>query len=346
MPDDLTSSGAALETVRLDRGLSQAALAKASGVSQAALSKAETDVIPLAGDRLTLVARALDCPVALLTQHDGPSLAPTACVFHRKRANTTVAQANRARARLALSRVHAEALVTLTEAPTTTLPREAPTDDEYVSPEDIARKVRSALGLASGPIPNLAEALEAAGAVVMARDLGGPRLDALSDWVVGRRPVLVISKNAPGDRQRFSLAHETGHAVMHDAPGGQAEQQADRFAAELLMPARDIHGSLARPTLEGLLALKQQWRVSAAALLRRSFDLGCISDHTYRRLNTEMSAAGWRVSEPLPIPPERPRALAEALRQARKTYSDEDIAARTLLLPEQLDAVFDDEDSQ
>jgi len=338
------SFGSALETVRLDRGLTQAALAKAAGVSQAALSKAEANQVPLTGARLNAIARVLECPTELLLGEHA-SLAATACVFHRKRANTTVAQANRARARLALSRVHAEALMDLVEAPGSLLPRESPTDDEYVSPEDIARKVRAALSIAKGPIPNLAGALEAAGAVVMVRDLGGPRLDALSDWVVGRRPVLVISKNAPGDRQRFSLAHETGHAVMHNAPGGDAELQADRFAAELLMPAQDILASLAHPTLERLLALKQHWRVSAAALLRRSFDLGLISDHSYRRLNTEMSAAGWRMAEPLPITRERPRALAAALRRARKTCCDADIAAHTLLLPEQLDVTFNDEDS-
>lgn len=340
------SHGPALEAVRLDRGLTQATLAKAAGISQAALSKAETNQVPLTGERLEVVARALQCPTSLLLEDHAPSLAATACVFHRKRASTTVAQAKRARARLALSRVHAEALMDLVDAPTPSLPRQSPTDDEYVTPEDIARDVRTALGLTAGPVPDLAEALESAGAVVMTRDLGGPRLDALSDWVVGRRPVLVLSRNAPGDRQRFSLAHETGHAVMHDAPGGDAERQADRFAAELLMPARHIHASLAHPTLERLLALKQTWGVSAAALLHRSFDLGLISDHTYRRLNTEMSAAGWRTAEPLPVARERPRALARALRLARETHIDANIAAYTFLLPEQLDATFIDGDNQ
>jgi Zn-dependent peptidase ImmA (M78 family)/transcriptional regulator with XRE-family HTH domain len=340
--EDLLSSGTALETVRLDRGLSQAALAKAAGISQAALSKAEADLIALSGERLALVARALRCPIALLTHHDGPSLAPTACVFHRKRASTTVGQAKQARARLALARVHAEALLDLVEphAPASNLPREAPTDDEYVTPEDIARTVRDALGLDRGPVDNLVQALESTGAVVMTVELGGPRLDALSDWVPGRRPVLLTNRRAPGDRQRFTVAHETGHAVMHDTPGEHAETQADRFAAELLMPAADIRDALDRPTLERLLALKAQWRVSAAALLRRAYTLGLVNDHTYRRLNTEMSAAGWKSSEPAPFPAERPRALTQALHHARLTLDDATIAERTLLLPDQLDTTF------
>ena len=345
MLSDSVSHGLAVETVRLDRGLTQAVLAKAAGLSQAALSKAETDQVPLTGARLEAVAAALECPVALLVADQPFSLASTACVFHRKRANTTVAQASRARARLALSRVHAEALLQLVGASDVRLPREAPTADEYVTPEEIARKVRAAIGAPRGPLLDLSSALESTGAIIMVRDLGGPRLDALSDWVTGRRPVLVVSATAPGDRRRFSLAHEAGHAVMHDAPGIEAEDQANRFAAELLMPARDIKAALAQPTLEGLLALKQAWRVSAAALLHRAFDLHTVSDYAYRRLNTEMSAAGWRTAEPLPIPRERPRALAHALAQARETHTDADIASRILLLPEQLDAMFDPEEA-
>lgn len=342
MAEDLLSAGPALEMVRLDRGLTQAALAKAAGVSQAALSKAEAEQVPLTGARLTAVAEALDCSPELLAHHHGPSMVTTACVFHRKRANTTVGQAKQARARLALARVHAEALLDLVGASPASLLRQAPTPDEYVSPEDIAAMVRRALELAPGPVSNLVQALEHAGAVVTSVDLGGPRMDALGDWVPGRRPVLMMNRHAPGDRQRFTLAHETGHAVMHDLPGEEAETQADRFAAELLMPAADIRGALARPSLEGLLRLKGQWRVSAAALLRRAFTLDLINDHTYRRLNTEMSAAGWRSTEPAAFAAERPQALTRALGRARERFDDAEIARRTLLKPSQLDATFGD----
>ena len=342
MVEELATSGPALEAVRLDRGLVQAALAKESGLSQAALSKAEADQVPLTGERLLQVARVLRCAPELIAHSAGPSLAPTACVFHRKRANTTVGQAKQARARLTLARVHAEALLDLVEASPSSLPREAPTPDDYVTPEEIAMGVRRTLGLGAGPINDLVGGLESAGAVVMAVELGGPRLDALSDWVPGRRPVLLINRSAPGDRQRFTLAHETGHAVMHEMPGPDAEEQADRFAAELLMPAADIRAALRDLTLEGLLRLKIQWRVSAAALLRRAYTLGLTSDYAYRRLNTEMSAAGWRSSEPAAFPAEQPRALAHALYQARQRFTDNEIARRTLLLPDQLEPTFGD----
>jgi Zn-dependent peptidase ImmA (M78 family) len=127
---------------------------------------------------------------------------------------------------------------------------------------------------------------------------------------------------------------------MHSLPAEGLEEQADRFAAELLMPAADIRSELGSPSLERLLALKGRWRVSAAALLRRAYDLGLVSDYSYRGMNTEMSAAGWRTAEPAPIPPERPRALAETLAKLRRTYTDAQIARRVLLLESRLDVTF------
>lgn len=331
---------AALTAVRLARGLTQSDLAKRANVSQALLSKAEGDGPRLAGERLGQVAAVLDCPVSLLSDPTLTLASNTACVFHRKRAATNVGQAKQARAVLALSREHGTALFGLAGIGETVLPRLSPTTDDFVSPEDIAQQVRRALGLTAGPVDDLIAALERAGVIVMATDLGGRRLDALSDWPQGGRPVLLINAYAPGDRQRFTLAHETGHLVMHTGPADGLEAQADRFGAELLMPAADIRADLASPTVERLLALKDRWRVSAAALLRRSYDLGLVDDYGYRRLNTEMSAAGWRTAEPAPFAAERPRALADVLAAARARYSDADIARRVLLLEPQLDVIF------
>ena len=330
----------ALETVRVARGLTQKQLADLTGISQAALSKAESGANPLAADKVSVIAAALGCPTSLLGSAEAAQLTSAACVFHRKRANTSVSQAKQARCRLALTRVHAERLLDLVDAPETVLTRERPTEDEFVTPENIAQQLRASLGLPAGPLANLVETLEGAGAVVSAVDLGGRRLDALSDWVVGRRPVLMVNDAAPGDRQRFSLAHETGHAIMHDRPHESAETEADRFASELLMPTAAIRKDLERVTVERLLGLKEKWRVSAAALLRKGYDLGLVTEYHYRRLNMEMSAAGWRAGEPVPIDAEVPRRLSDALSTARQKFSDSVIAERVYLLPEQLDETF------
>jgi Zn-dependent peptidase ImmA (M78 family) len=141
------------------------------------------------------------------------------------------------------------------------------------------------------------------------------------------RPVVILNPiKRDYYRQRFDVAHELGHLVMHsDAePGGRiVEDQAHRFAAELLMPADRIR-DLLPATMGGdvwrsLARLKEQWGVSIQALLYRARWLGRLSDVSYRNAMTNVSAKGWRRSEPglvnaIEQPSLLPRAV-ELLRQ-------------------------------
>ena len=52
-------------------------------------------------------------------------------------------------------------------------------------------------------------------------------------------PCVFLSRSAPADRLRASLAHEIGHAVMHRVPTDTMEDEAYTFGAELLLPERD-----------------------------------------------------------------------------------------------------------
>lgn len=120
------------------------------------------------------------------------------------------------------------------------------------------------------------------------------------------RPVMVLNPlKRDYYRQRFDVAHELGHLIMHgDAePGGRVvETQAHRFAAELLMPAEQIRELL--PTTMGggvwrtLARLKEQWGVSMQALLYQARRLGRLTDVSYRNAMTTISARGWRREEP------------------------------------------------
>lgn len=113
--------------------------------------------------------------------------------------------------------------------------------------------------------------------------------------------------NPGGDyyRQRFDVAHELGHIVMHaDAPsrGRVFENQAHRFASEFLMPASDIVDQLPSVTTKGgwtlLAILKERWLVSQQALLRRSHDLGKMTDVTYKNAMSTITTRRWRMAEP------------------------------------------------
>ena len=77
--------------------------------------------------------------------------------------------------------------------------------------------------------------------------------------------------------------------------------QANNFAAAFLLPA-DTFGrdaSNAFPSLPSYKKLKQKWKVSMAAMLRRSKDLGILSYNDYQNLIKTMQRRGQRKEEPL-----------------------------------------------
>jgi Zn-dependent peptidase ImmA (M78 family) len=190
---------------------------------------------------------------------------------------------------------------------------------------------------------------------VLNQAMGGDRLDALSDWPSGGWPVMLVNDAVAGERTRFTAAHELGHAVMHAADTGPVpeahgdvlpgrepdrEREADRFAAELLMPAAHAASELAGVTLDRLGPLKKRWGVSRAMLAMRARDLGALTDTQYRRMVTEMSAAGWRTREPDPLATETPALLREALDQARRRFGDQHVSDHILAHPHQLNSLF------
>lgn len=321
-----------LATARRARGLTQVQLASASGLSQAFISKAEAGRVALEDERLERVAAAVGYPLSLLTLRADDHATTSACAFHRKRSSLPIATARRIHASLSLARVHAEELLRDLPVSPVQLPQVAPTADGYISPVDIARRIRTELDLGEAPVKDLTSAIEAAGAITVSWDLGNRSIDAISQWPVDHRPLFLTNSTAPGDRQRFTLAHELGHAVMHRHPVEGQEQEADRFASELLLPASSSRNELESLDMPMLAALKSRWGVSMAALIRRARDLGCIGDYRYKELNIELSRAGWRTREPVDVPVERPSLLVEAISRLRaQGWSDLAIAERAHL---------------
>lgn len=178
-------------------------------------------------------------------------------------------------------------------------------DRDGDGPERAARLVREQWGITTGPASHLVRLLENHGVLVVFSPPQTASVDAYS-FDSRLRPVVILNPiKRDYYRQRFDVAHELGHLVMHsDAePGGRiVEDQAHRFAAELLMPAGQIRDRL--PTAMGsnawrdLARLKEQWGVSIQALLYRARWLGRLSDVSYRNAMTTVSTRGWRRNEP------------------------------------------------
>ena len=333
---------AMLSVARAARGFTQSDLAKAAGVTQALISKLESGMTSdPTGETVGALAAALRVPVAFLECAERPHGMPQ---FHyRKRARLGRKALDKIEAQINIRRIHAERLLRSYETPADDFPV---IDLENLgwTPQQAAQHIRGLWMLPRGPVDNLTEAVERAGAVVVQIDFGTRLLDALSFRLPGLPPLIFMNSSVPGDRYRFTLAHELAHLILHNAPetDENMEVQADQFAAELLMPAKEIRPYLASPSLGSLARIKPYWKVSIKALIVQCDRLKLVTPNQYTGLNVNYSKAGYSKGEPFPIPLERPSVLSAALNHHLSAlgYSLEELAALLLMEPTEFEEVY------
>lgn len=223
--------------------------------------------------------------------------------LHRTRASTKVANKKRAQELLRLAgEVYRELREVTPRAPATTLERLQKPPETLDDVEDWALEIRYMLQIEEdGPIRNLTASVERAGVCIVPL-AALPGIDGLSAWVSGDVPVIGISTSVPGDRFRFTLAHELMHLTAHKRPTDYTESEANRFAGALLISRSDLDEALpSYPQLRDFVNLKSSWGIAASALVYRAHELGHLDDQRYRALQIQMSK--WRKSEPGVFPP-------------------------------------------
>jgi len=177
-------------------------------------------------------------------------------------------------------------------------------------------------GLGEDPIGNLCEALEDRGVKVILLGEAPQGFDGYSCWANGAIPVVVSTvASLPGDRQRFSLAHEVGHLLLHFGNGLDVERACYRFAGAFLVPRDAVYREVGRRrgqvSIEELYSLKHKWRMSMAAWTFRLRDLRVITDEQYRSLQVRFRVNGWHVTElRKPVEPESTERLERLVQRA------------------------------
>lgn len=328
-----------LMVARGARGFTQGELANKAGVTQALISKIENGLtVDPTLDTVAALSRALSFPEDFFYSTEKPHGLPP---FHfRKRASLGSKALAKIEAEINIRRIHLDRLLKSFELQNT---KEFPLIDlekNQWSPREAAQHIRGHWMLPRGPIDNLTTVVERAGAIVIQIDFGTPKLDALSFRLPGIPPLIFINSVVPGDRYRFSLAHEVGHLACHNHPETDEtmEEQADEFAAELLMPSKEVRSYISYPTLSKLGRSKQYWKVSIKALIVQASRLSVITPSQYTGLNVQYSKAGYgKFGEPFPIPVERASTLSQAISHHMRTlgYSPEEMAKLLMLTNEE-----------
>lgn len=189
--------------------------------------------------------------------------------------------------------------------------------------ERAALDLRDAWKLGWDPIENLTELLEDHEVRVGVFE-AEPRFDACTfvAEVDGKTlPVIVSRQGVPGDRQRFSLAHELGHLMIRASGGLDTEATMNRFAGAFLVPepaARfELGGVRQSLDLHELHLLKHKYGLSMQGWIYRAKDLGLLSGARAANLFQRFRIQGWHRQEPGDaLPAERPSRFERLVLQA------------------------------
>ena len=191
--------------------------------------------------------------------------------------------------------------------------------------ERIALDLRRHWKIGEGPCSDMIALLERIGVVVGTIEMGTAKLDGVCSWSASEdRPhILLAIDKMSFPRRQMDAAHELAHAVLHKHVTKdelkkdlkQIETQAFRLASAFLLPSTTYPHEVKRPSLAMLQTLKEKWRVSIKAQIKRLADLEHIAPDHAIDLYKLYSAKGWNREEPLDRqwPLSEPRNLANAM---------------------------------
>ena len=181
---------------------------------------------------------------------------------------------------------------------------------DNVTPEQAAYALRDAWGLGKGPVDNLISAVEQHGILVTSFSTSTNDVDAFSQFMgAADTPTYIIAysnNKTSAARIHFDIAHELGHICLHEWSEDiedieRKEREDNDFAAAFLLPEETFRKDAERgpQTITYYKQLKKKWKVSIAAMIRRSEKLGIISTDDYQNLIRVMQRRGLRKEEPL-----------------------------------------------
>lgn len=310
--ENLLINSSMLKMARESRLLSQKELSNKLGLTQGHYSKIESGLWQISNSYLDRLSSILNYPKSFFVEPG--EIYPLPWNFYRKNKSISRKLSEQINAVINIQRKHIEKLLQSIELESNVkyMQKEKGVAS---TPENIAKFIREYYNLPQGPISNMTKFLEGLGIFIVNTDFGVRDFSGVSTRIQNANYVIFINSRMPGDRQRFTLAHEFGHIVMHTIPEEKMEDEANAFAAEFLMPENDIKYQLSDISLNKLAFYKLHWKVSMQAILIRALSLKKISPSKFQTIYKQMSARGYRLEEPteFSILKEEPMLIRETI---------------------------------
>lgn len=305
-------NGERLRVARLYRGKTVAEIAEALGVQRQTISQYENKRLNNPGiEKIYEMSKVLNFPIHFFLEQeiDNVKIAPS--TYFRSQLTTNKKYRLEQETKIDfICRIYAY-LNEYIEFPSLNLPH----FESYSTPEEAALALRNQWGLGDKPIDNLIYVAEQNGIILTSYKTSTNAIDAFSKNLQiadEERYIIALSKNKnTAARIHFDVAHELGHILLHewseDIEALSAEEfrerecEANEFAAAFLLPKeafmRDV--GVYAANLKYYELLKKKWKVSIAAMIMRSKNLGLLDYDKYQGLMRKMQKLGIRKEEPL-----------------------------------------------
>ena len=303
-------NGERLKKARIYRGLTVAELAERVGCQRQTLSMYEISKSqPTDKTTVARLAQELDFPVRYFYEY--PTAVASGTVYFRSLLTTNKKYRSEQLVKMDyLAQIYSllQDYVAFPEYEPLGLP-------DNITPEQAAYALRDAWGLGRGPIDNLISVVEQHGILVTSFSTSTNDVDAFSQFMgTADIPTYIIAysnNKTSAARIHFDIAHELGHICLHEWSENiediskeefkLKEREANDFAAAFLLPEETFRKDAERgpQTITYYKQLKKKWKVSIAAMIRRSEKLGIISTDDYQNLIRIMQRRGLRKEEPL-----------------------------------------------
>ncbi len=169
-----------------------------------------------------------------------------------------------------------------------------------------AEEVRAHLATGAGPISDTDTVCEMLGITIYRAPLGGDLRKAPSGAFLNHPDVgfsILVNLDMTPGRRRFTAAHEITHTLFHSSAerwvishgAGAAEDFADGFAGEFLMPSEGVRRFMEEAGLPpritedvDVIHIQRYFRVSFPTALVRLKQMNAITAATYRELRREV----------------------------------------------------------
>lgn len=297
-----------LREARLTRGLSIKELADEIGITRQAVSQFELGENAPKPETMLAIINTLQFPKNFFyKEFREPYVGNT---FFRANATATKKSKEIQYNKTLLAGYIYEYLSELIEFPELNLPKRdnhLEWDDDAI--EELATSVREHWGIGDKPITNIVHLMEKNGIMVFSVDTDSQKVDAFCQHRKGRPFIFLGNDKQSAFRRQFDGGHELGHILMHNEIDNQdvlsksefkeLENQANKFASALLLPAEAFAKTVTSTSLLHFIELKKYWHVSIGAMLYRCFDLKLIDESRYTSLQKQISMKKMRTKEPL-----------------------------------------------